>query len=59
MLIDEPVAGIDKHNIFRIMDLVKDLKQEGKTIIQIEHNQHYINQTSDCVLKMEKGKIVC
>lgn len=59
MLIDEPVAGIDKHNIFRIMDLVKDLKQEGKTIIQIEHNLDYINQTSDYVLKMEKGKIVC
>lgn len=59
MLIDEPVAGIDKHNIFRIIDLVKDLKQEGKTIIQIEHNLDYIDQTSDCILKMEKGKIIC
>lgn len=59
MLIDEPVAGIDKHNFYKIMDLIKELKLEGKTIIQIEHHPEYIDQTSDYILKMEKGKIIC
>jgi uncharacterized protein (TIGR02145 family) len=40
-LIDEPVAGIDKDNRLKIIQLVKQLKQEGKTILQIEHHPEY------------------
>jgi len=58
LLIDEPVAGIDKDNILKITNLIKQLKQEGKTILQIEHNADYINATSDQVLHIEKG-VVC
>ncbi|MCL2220621.1 MAG: ATP-binding cassette domain-containing protein, partial [Chitinispirillia bacterium] len=55
LLIDEPVAGIDKDNRVKIIELVKQLKQEGKTILQIEHHPDYIKETSDHVLQMEKG----
>ena len=54
LLIDEPVAGIDKDNILKITNLIKQLKQEGKTILQIEHNTDYINATSDYVLNMSE-----
>ena len=59
LLIDEPVAGIDKSNLLKITNLIKQLKQEGKTILQIEHNTDYINATSDYVLTIERGVIVC
>jgi branched-chain amino acid transport system ATP-binding protein len=59
LLIDEPVAGIDKDNRQKIIRLVKQLKQEGKTILQIEHHPDYINETSDYVLRMEQGVIAC
>ena len=58
LLIDEPVAGIDKDNRLKIIQLVKQLKQEGKTILQIEHHPDYIEETSDYILQMEKG-VVC
>jgi branched-chain amino acid transport system ATP-binding protein len=58
LLIDEPVAGIDKDNRRKIIELVKQLKQEGKTILQIEHHPDYIKETSDHILQMEKG-VVC
>jgi len=58
LLIDEPVAGIDKDNILKITNLIKQLKQEGKTILQIEHNTNYISATSDQVLHIGKG-VVC
>jgi branched-chain amino acid transport system ATP-binding protein len=58
LLIDEPVAGIDKENQVKIINLIKQLKQEGKTILQIEHNPAYIETTSDYVLNMEKG-VIC
>jgi len=58
LLIDEPVAGIDKDNRVKIIQLVKQLKQDGKTILQIEHHPDYIEETSDHVLQMEKG-VIC
>ena len=57
LLIDEPVAGIDKDNRVKIINLIKQLKADGKTILQIEHNPDYINETSDAILQIEKGKI--
>ena len=59
LLIDEPVAGIDKSNLVKITDLIKQLKREGKTIFQIEHNHDYIQATSDQICHMEKGMIAC
>ena len=58
LLIDEPVAGIDKSNCEKIISLVQTLKNEGKTIFQIEHNISYIEETSDCILHIEKG-VIC
>lgn len=59
LLIDEPVAGIDKDNFVKITEIVAQLKSVGKTILQIEHHPDYIRATSDAVLTMEGGKIVC
>jgi ABC-type branched-subunit amino acid transport system ATPase component len=47
LLLDEPVAGIDKDNYQRIFNLIQKLKSEGKTIIQIEHNHAFIESLSD------------
>ena len=58
LLLDEPVAGIAKDNYQRILDLIVELKNEGKTILQIEHNMDYINTTSDSIFFLENGKIV-
>lgn len=59
LLVDEPVAGIDRNNILKIIGIIKKLNQDGKTIIQIEHNRDYIDQTSDHVIMMDGGKIIC
>ncbi len=58
LLIDEPVAGIDKYNQKIIAELICALKNEGKTILQIEHNTAYIEETSNHVLYLEKG-VIC
>jgi branched-chain amino acid transport system ATP-binding protein len=59
LLIDEPVAGIDKDNRIKIIQIVKQLKQDGKTILQIEHHPDYIKETSDHILQMEMGVVLC
>ena len=57
LLIDEPVAGIDKDNFKKITALVRELRDSGKTILQIEHHPGYIEETSDCVYWMEGGRL--
>ncbi len=59
LLIDEPVAGIDSVNMEKIIALVNELKADGKTIIQIEHHPDYISMTSDELINMKNGEIVC
>ena len=59
LLIDEPVAGIDKSSFAKIANLKKQLKHESKNILQIEHNHDYIHVASDQICHMEKGMIAC
>lgn len=56
LLLDEPVAGIDKDNYSRIFDLMLHLKDEGKTILQIEHNHHFVGDLSDGIWFLNAGK---
>ena len=56
LLLDEPVAGIDKDNYIRIYDLIVQLKEEGKTIIQIEHNHDFIESLSDGIWFLNAGR---
>jgi branched-chain amino acid transport system ATP-binding protein len=55
MLLDEPIAGIDKQNYVRIVDLIMAFSEEGRTILQIEHNKEYIRQVSDHVFYLIDG----
>jgi branched-chain amino acid transport system ATP-binding protein len=57
LLLDEPVTGIDKDNYQRIYELIISLKKEGKTIIQIEHNHHFVESLSDIVWFLNAGQI--
>ena len=57
MLLDEPVAGIDKDNYKRIFNTIKQLKQDGKTILQIEHNTKYNQTLSDKIWFFNKHQV--
>ncbi len=56
LLLDEPVAGIDKDNYTRIFDLILELKNEGRTILQIEHNHSFVESLSDGIWFLNAGK---
>jgi ABC-type branched-subunit amino acid transport system ATPase component len=58
LLLDEPIAGIDSGNQEKIKQIILDLKKEGKTILQIEHNLDYIQSTSDEVFYLDETGIL-
>ena len=58
MILDEPTAGLDalgrKHNL----ELMKNLKEQGKTIIINSHILHDIEAICDRGVIMKKGKVI-
>lgn len=59
LLLDEPTAGVDPGMIPIILKLLRNLVNEGKTIILIEHNMTVVLEICDWVYFMDEGKIVC
>jgi branched-chain amino acid transport system ATP-binding protein len=57
-LLDEPFAGLFPQMVETVSKIINELKQEGKTVILIEHNMNLIRKISDYVLVMDSGKLL-
>lgn len=55
LLLDEPVAGIAPEMTERILETIRGLPAEGKTVIVIEHNLDAVMQVCDRVVFMDAG----
>ena len=55
LVLDEPFNGLDKNAVKVMRSLIKDLKNEGKTIILASHNQEDIDELCDTVCEMDAG----
>lgn len=56
-LLDEPVAGINPDYREKIATMLKDIKNNGKTILLIEHNADFISDVSDKIFFLTNGII--
>ena len=56
LLFDEILSQIDKEGRIKIKEIIKRLKEEGKTIILIEHDLNNL-QIADRVLQLKDGKL--
>ena len=57
LLLDEPVAGISPEYSEQIVQRLANLKASGKTILLIEHQPEFLEQTGDRFLFLETGQI--
>lgn len=57
LLLDEPVAGIQPQYRNEITALIKQLKDQGKTIFIIEHNTDFISEVADKIFFLHDGLI--
>lgn len=55
-LLDEPAAGVNRTMLHTIINVIKRLKQEGKTIVIVEHDMNFVMNLSDKVIVMDYGK---
>lgn len=55
LILDEPFNGLDKNGVMQMRKLIKELREEGKTIILASHNQADIDELCDTVCEMDAG----
>lgn len=55
LILDEPLNGLDKHGVREMRQLIKGLKEQGKTIMLASHNQGDIDELCDTVCEMDAG----
>lgn len=53
---DEPTGNLDKSNGLQVLELLKQMNQEGKTIVMITHNENDI-QYCNHIIELEDGRI--
>lgn len=54
-ILDEPFNGLDKHGVVHIRSIIKEWREEGKTILLASHNQVDIDELCDTVCEMDAG----
>ena len=57
LILDEPTSELDEHATRRIAEILKKLKDNGKTILLIEHKFENFRDMVDTLIVMENGGI--
>jgi len=57
LILDEPTSELDEHATKRIAGILKDLKDQGKTILLIEHKFGQFHEMVDVLVVLENGGI--
>ncbi|PWB72531.1 MAG: ABC transporter ATP-binding protein [Anaerolineales bacterium] len=58
VIFDEPTTGQDAANIARIANVIKVLRERGKTVITITHDIDFCAENFERVIAMSQGKIL-
>jgi ABC-type sugar transport system ATPase subunit len=59
IIMDEPTAALSVAAIDKVLDLVRELKAQGSSIIIISHRLEDVYQVSDRMIVLRQGRKVC
>lgn len=58
MLFDEPTSALDPEMVGEVLAVMRDLAQEGMTMIVVTHEMGFARQVADRIVVMDAGRIV-
>lgn len=58
IIVDEPFAALDPVNTQMVKDLLREKRNEGKTIIMCTHQMHQVEELADRIALINKGETV-
>jgi len=57
-IMDEPTAGLDPHGKRLVINFLKGLKKQGKSLVLISHDSGGILEVCERLVKLDKGRIL-
>lgn len=58
LLLDEPTAGMSRHDTNQTIALLKRIKERGMTKVIIEHDMHVVFSLADTISVLAQGQII-
>lgn len=58
MLFDEPTSALDPELVGEVLKVMKDLAQEGMTMVVVTHEMRFAREVADEVIFMDQGVVV-
>lgn len=58
LILDEPFSGLDPYNASLLMGIIKEINEEGTTILFSSHNMENVEYLCDRLIMLRNGKIV-
>jgi polar amino acid transport system ATP-binding protein len=58
MLFDEPTSALDPEMIHEVLDVMRDLAEEGMTMMAVTHEMGFAREVASRVVFMDEGKII-
>ncbi|UCH04997.1 MAG: ABC transporter ATP-binding protein [Candidatus Thorarchaeota archaeon] len=58
LILDEPFAGLDFDMVSSMVDIVKELRQEGLSILYTTHNRFFLENWAESVAVMDQGRVI-
>jgi branched-chain amino acid transport system ATP-binding protein len=58
IMLDEPMAGVNPALTQSLLGHVKELREEGRSVIFVEHDMDVVHDISDWVVVMAEGRVI-
>ncbi|WP_396668776.1 ABC transporter ATP-binding protein [Microbacterium sp. R86528] len=58
VMLDEPMAGVNPALTQSLLDHILNLKDDGMTVLFVEHDMHMVRHIADWVVVMAEGRVV-
>lgn len=58
LLFDEPTSALDPMIVREVLDLIKDLAEEGMTMVLVTHEMGFAKEVASKIILMDEGVII-
>jgi ABC-type branched-subunit amino acid transport system ATPase component len=58
LLLDEPVAGVHPEMIAKILDLLRQIRDQERLVVFVEHDVGAVRRSADRVLVLDQGRVL-
>jgi len=58
LIVDEPFSGLDPVNTQLVKDLLRELRQQGMTVVLCSHQMHLVEELCDRIVLIDHGKVM-